>query len=76
LISSPFVKSATLTRIHICNFQFYWVEKHLGKHWLERIIIAKDKTMANGHLLIDDRPNISGIDSTCYLYEILWSLMI
>jgi len=52
------------------------VEKHLGKHWLERIIIAKDKTMANGHLLIDDRPNISGIDSTCYLYEILWSLMI
>ncbi|XP_052265757.1 5'(3')-deoxyribonucleotidase, mitochondrial-like isoform X2 [Dreissena polymorpha] len=40
--------------------KFHWIEKHLGKQWLERILLMKDKSMANGHLLIDDRPNVSG----------------
>lgn len=49
--------------------QFRWIEKHLGKHWCDKIIITKDKTMANGHLLIDDKPNISGIVLLSILYN-------
>lgn len=49
---------------HCLKEKFHWVEQHLGKHWCEKIILAKDKTMAYGHLLIDDRPNISGAVQT------------
>lgn len=40
--------------------KFLWVETHLGPDWLGKIIILKDKTMACGHLLIDDRVDITG----------------
>ena len=43
------------------HFQFAWIEEHLGEDWLDKIIITKDKTVVNGHVLIDDRPNIKGI---------------
>ncbi len=37
-----------------------WIEKYLGKEWLKRLIITKDKTMVHGDYLIDDKPNITG----------------
>jgi 5'-nucleotidase len=37
--------------------KFKWIEKHLGAFWLSRIIIIKDKTLAHGKYLIDDKPN-------------------
>ncbi|XP_045213626.2 5'(3')-deoxyribonucleotidase, cytosolic type-like [Mercenaria mercenaria] len=56
-----FVCTSPLTNYKYCiKEKFHWIEKHLGKQWCEKIILTKDKTMANGHLLIDDRPNISG----------------
>lgn len=33
-----------------------WVRKHLGKDWERRIIIAPDKSLVMGALLLDDRP--------------------
>ncbi len=36
------------------------VEKHLGKEWLKRMIITKDKTLVRGDFLIDDKPIITG----------------
>ncbi len=41
--------------------KFAWVEEHLGKKWAERIILTRDKTLVHGDILIDDKPNITGI---------------
>lgn len=38
-----------------------WVEEHLGKEWLERLIITRDKTVVFGDILFDDKPNIKGL---------------
>lgn len=37
-----------------------WVEKHLGHFWTKRLILTKDKTLVRGHILIDDKPGITG----------------
>lgn len=42
------------------TFQYAWVEKHLGKEFLEQIVLTRDKTIVSGDLLIDDRPDIIG----------------
>lgn len=33
-----------------------WVEEHLGRHWLDRLIIAPDKGRVWGDILLDDAP--------------------
>lgn len=40
--------------------KFAWVDKHLGKDWINRIILTKDKTWVRGDILIDDKPQITG----------------
>ncbi len=37
-----------------------WVRREMGKHWLERLIITKDKTYVRGDVLIDDKPEVTG----------------
>lgn len=37
-----------------------WVHNNLGDWWERRLIITKDKTMVRGHLLVDDKPGITG----------------
>jgi 5'-nucleotidase len=37
-----------------------WVEQHLGEQWARRLILTKDKTLVRGHVLIDDKPHITG----------------
>ena len=57
--------------VHICTApisdyqncvaeKFMWVEQHLGREWVSRIILTKDKTWVRGDILIDDKPQISG----------------
>ena len=57
--------------VHICTSSYYnytecvqckyaWVQKHLGQKWQKRVIIAADKTLVRGDVLIDDRPYIKG----------------
>lgn len=31
-----------------------WIEEHLGREWIKRVIITKDKTKVVGKVLIDD----------------------
>lgn len=33
-----------------------WVVEHLGRKWERRLILTPDKSMVNGHLLLDDAP--------------------
>ena len=40
-----------------------WVMKHLGKKWTERIILSRDKTLVHGAVLIDDKPDVTGVAS-------------
>ncbi|XP_060084120.1 5'(3')-deoxyribonucleotidase, mitochondrial-like [Ylistrum balloti] len=40
--------------------KYEWVENHLGPDFIEKVILTRDKTVINGHLLIDDRPDIKG----------------
>lgn len=37
-----------------------WISNHLGREWRDRVIIAEDKTLVRGKLLIDDAPEIKG----------------
>ncbi|XP_046583486.1 5'(3')-deoxyribonucleotidase, cytosolic type-like [Haliotis rubra] len=56
-----FICTSPLTSYRYClSEKFQWVEDHLGADWVDRTIIAKDKTMIYGHILIDDRPHIKG----------------
>lgn len=41
--------------------KFAWIEEHLGATWTSRIILTRDKTLVHGDMLIDDKPNISGV---------------
>lgn len=33
-----------------------WLKKHFGKHWVSRLILAPDKSMVRGDILLDDAP--------------------
>lgn len=44
--------------------KFAWVDKHLGPEWVKRIIIAKDKTLVRGDLLVDDKPQTGSMKPT------------
>ncbi len=41
--------------------KFAWVETRLGQKWVERIILTRDKTFVQGDILIDDKPDITGV---------------
>ena len=41
--------------------KFAWIEKHLGQKFVERIVLTRDKTLVNGDILIDDKPNVPGV---------------
>lgn len=56
-----------VTAPHISNLNCYsekakWVQKHLGKEWLNQLTITKDKKQVIGDYLIDDHPNVVGRD--------------
>lgn len=38
-----------------------WANEHLGTPFKKRVIIAKDKTLVRGEMLIDDKPVVSGV---------------
>ncbi len=40
--------------------KYNWVKKHLGQEFVEKMIMTRDKTLTQGDLLIDDKPEITG----------------
>lgn len=46
---------------HCVLEKYEWVERHLGSESVARIIVTKDKTLIHGDVLIDDKPQITGI---------------
>ena len=45
---------------HCVPEKYAWIDKHLGKDWVKKLIVTKDKTMVKGDILIYDRPTITG----------------
>ncbi len=46
---------------HCAGEKHRWIMKHFGKAWTERIILTRDKTLVQGAVLIDDKPDITGV---------------
>jgi 5'-nucleotidase len=57
-----FICTSPLRVYEYCVTEKYaWVDKHLGKDWVRRLILAKDKTLIQGNALIDDKPDVGGV---------------
>jgi 5'-nucleotidase len=41
--------------------KYHWVYDRLGEHWVNNIVLTKDKTIVKGDVLIDDKPEIKGL---------------
>lgn len=56
--------------------KYDWVEEKLGGDWVGKLILAPDKTMVRGDILIDDRPEIKGAQQPLWehvLYDHLYN---
>lgn len=62
---------------HYCHSEkAEWVQTYLGSFWAKRLILTKDKTLVRGHLLIDDKPVITGAMTPTWshlIYDQPWS---
>lgn len=38
-----------------------WIERHFGHEYVKKALFVKDKTLIKGDLLIDDKPEITGL---------------
>jgi len=45
---------------NVIEEKFVWIEEHLGKEWIKKVIVTRDKTLVQGDVLIDDNPQIKG----------------
>lgn len=52
----------SVDNLHSAHGKTMWIREHLGKDWLRRTIITKDKTLVHGDYLIDDKPHIKGVN--------------
>ncbi|XP_072916348.1 5'(3')-deoxyribonucleotidase, mitochondrial-like [Hemitrygon akajei] len=69
-----FICTSPIRKYDHCPFEKYaWVEKHLGKEFLELMVLTLDKTLISGSLLIDDKPDISGVEPHPEWEHILFS---
>ena len=58
-----FCTSHLLTYDHSVLEKYQWIEKHFGPSYVDRIILTRDKTLIRGEILIDDKPQIAGIET-------------
>lgn len=38
-----------------------WIARHFGPTWCKRLILTSDKTLVRGDILIDDKPDVTGV---------------
>lgn len=53
--------------------KYKWVEQNLGPEWLSRLILTRDKSTVQGHVLIDDKPEIKGAVERPLWKQVLFS---
>jgi 5'-nucleotidase len=42
--------------------KYQWVDEHLGREWIKRMVLTMDKTIVDADYLIDDMPKITGVN--------------
>lgn len=58
-----FICTAPLIDYENCVLEkHHWVATHLGRDWVQRVILTTDKTLVKGDILIDDKPHITGVE--------------
>jgi 5'-nucleotidase len=68
-----FICSSPLSAYKNCVLEkFEWVDRVLGSSWVNRIILTKDKTLVKADYIIDDKPEITGIEHTPSWQHILY----
>lgn len=64
-----FLCTKPLEKRNPCIVEKYeWIEEHLGKDWLDKVIITNDKTLCMGDILIDDHPKQVGVVQPVWKY--------
>lgn len=58
-----FICTSPLSAYSHCVLEKYkWVENILGPAWVKKIILTKDKTIVKADILIDDKPEVTGVE--------------
>jgi 5'-nucleotidase len=58
-----FICSSPLATYGNCVLEKYkWVETFIGPSWVKKLILTKDKTIIKADYLIDDKPEITGME--------------
>jgi 5'-nucleotidase len=56
-----FCTSPILGHPTCCQEKVEWIQKHFGEAYVKRMILCQDKTTVRGDILIDDKPQITGL---------------
>lgn len=54
------IVTAPIRTSHSASEKLDWIAEHLGSAWSGKTIIARDKTLIRGDILIDDNPEVTG----------------
>jgi len=66
-----FICTSPLTNYRNCVLEKYeWVEEYLGADWVGRIIMTDDKTVVRADFIIDDKPEIKGVEKPSWKHII------
>ena len=72
-----FICSAPAKSPYCYDEKMQWVERHIGKDFLEKTFLVEDKTAVDGDILLDDCPSIWGANVPSWehvLYTQPWNL--
>lgn len=56
IVTSPWVSNPTCA-----SDKLNWIVRYYGSHWGSRVVITTDKTLVQGDILIDDKPEVTGV---------------
>jgi len=56
-----FCTSPLLGHPTCCQEKLEWIQEHFGEKYVKRVILCQDKTTVRGDILVDDKPNITGL---------------
>lgn len=66
-----FICTRLISKYENCILEkYHWISKNLGYEWTKRVIVAKDKTLIYGNILIDDRPEQVGLKEPTWTHVI------
>jgi 5'-nucleotidase len=60
-----FICTSPLSTYKNCVLEkFEWVDQFLGPEWVKRIVLTKDKTLVKADIIIDDKPELTGVEKS------------